>query len=195
MKEAIKRGLKGGKKIGDHDESEELMGLVGGGEETLLSEKIQLLDYYIFVLVLLGNVLFFFEHNLEFDYTQDDNDMIYVMLWTGLGLSVLCALLLVIKALLELQLEKGLNILEADSNLFTSGKVYPLLGSLLLLLVHPYPFLVNEGFLVFNQIVAQKIYYNWNDLLQITAMMRILWFGIKLLNMTLWRNKSSQRIW
>ena len=78
--------------------------------------------------------------------------------------------------------------------LFSTGRIWPLALEILLTLLHPYPWLVGEGVVVPNPIIGLDIYYHTNDFFNMLSLVRIIWIFPKMINFTVWRSNSAQRI-
>lgn len=132
------------------------------------------------------------KYNYEF-YNQK-TDRARILLYLGLILSVITCIFVFVKETIQLKLDKRRFKVPHFENLITSGRIKWILVDWFIILLHPYPFLIHSGYSMYNSILQADIYYNINEFLQICAMVRIVKAGIKLINLTVWRSNSSQRI-
>jgi hypothetical protein len=116
------------------------------------------------------------------------------MLWLLLVLSILASVFLVLKQYVEMEIDRIRMKISVYDGLISTGRIWPLGLEIILTLLHPYPWLVGEGVVVPNPIIGLDIYYNTNDFLNMLSLIRIIWIFPKMINFTVWRSNSAQRI-
>lgn len=109
-------------------------------------------------------------------------------------LSAVTCVFVIIKENIQLNLDKKRSKVPHFDTLFSSERLQNILIECFVILVHPYPFIVGKGVYVYNTQIQSDVYYSINDFLQWFAMIRILKAGIRLINLTLWKSSSAQRI-
>ena len=116
------------------------------------------------------------------------------MLWILLVLSIIASFFLVLKEKVEMEMDRIRMKISVYDGLFSTGRIWALGLEIFLVMLHPYPWLVGQGTTIPNPIIDLNIYYNINDFLNMLSLVRIIWIFPKMINFTVWRSNSSQRI-
>lgn len=116
------------------------------------------------------------------------------MLWFALMLSFLACVFLVMKQYVEMEMDRIRMRISVYDGLISTGRIWGLGLEILLTMLHPYPWLVGEGTVVANPIIGLDIYYNINDFFNMISLVRIIWIFPKMINFTIWKSNSAQRI-
>lgn len=163
-----------------------------------MARKTQIIDFFIVILIFIGNGLFYFEVGAAQQYDYEFEDVYYhrsvVLLTFGMVLSGITCVFVIIKENIQLNLDKKRFKVPHFDTLLSSDRLQSILLECFVILVHPYPFVIGKGVYVYNTQIQSDVYYSVNDFLQWFAMIRILKAGIRLINLTLWKSSSAQRI-
>ena len=116
------------------------------------------------------------------------------MLWIMLALSGLACIFLVLKERAEMEMDRVRSKISSYDGLVSTGRLWPLALEVVLTLLHPYPWLVGSSTAVPNPIIGLDLLYNLNDFFNMLSLVRIIWIFPKVVNFTVWRSNSSQRI-
>lgn len=101
---------------------------------------------------------------------------------------------MIIRENVELSIDKRRFKAPHFETLFSSGRFRTICLDCFIILVHPYPFIVGQEVQVYNSTLQMYVPYNVNDFLQWFAMIRIVKAGIRLINLTMWKSNSAERI-
>lgn len=134
------------------------------------------------------------QYNYEFSNKVEYQDRCILMLWFALVLSALACVFLVMKHHVEMEMDRIRMRISVYDGLISTGRIWSLGLEILLTMLHPYPWLVGEGTIVANPIIGLDIYYNINDFFNMISLVRIIWIFPKMINFTVWRSNSAQRI-
>lgn len=63
-----------------------------------------------------------------------------------------------------------------------------------LTMLHPYPQLIQKKFLIWNELIDASISYKYNEILQLTSLMRVIYFGFFLITLSRYWSASAQRV-
>ena len=156
-------------------------------------QKTQLLDLLILMLITLGTAFCTASYNLEFEGNYGFNTHSFLLM--NMAFSITCCLFIVMRENLYLRMSKNRGTAKATDNLASTGRIKIILIECLLVVVHPYPFFVGDKLIYYNEAVGMHIYYHVNDFFQLFSLVRFVYFLTSILNISVWRSRSSYRIW
>lgn len=116
------------------------------------------------------------------------------MLSLSLVFSIMSCIFVIAKEQIQLNLDKKRFKTPHFETLFSKNRLKHILLDCIIILIHPYPFLVGYTATYYNPQIESDVTYNVNDFLQWFAMFRIIKVGMRLINLTMWKSNSAQRI-
>lgn len=117
------------------------------------------------------------------------------LLTMNFGLSLLCGLFEIFKLRKELQMKQLSGEIGVNENLITSGLIQVFWRKMIVVFIHPYPFLIGSKFTTYNRKLKKEVYYHLNDILSILCLVRLVYLMKSVLNLTRWKSSRSYRIW
>lgn len=123
-----------------------------------------------------------------------ENERCIWLLSLSLFMSIQACLFTAIKEGIKLELDKSLMKVPYHQNIITSGRWIRVLINWVIILAHPYPFLVGKTTTMYNGIHEVEMVYHINDFLHMVSMIRIVKMGLKFINLTTWKSNSSRRV-
>ena len=187
MKKAFKAIIEGDTGDGSKCEENE-----DSGWTDTQARRAQIIDFFIIILTFIGNGMFFFEYSYEF--AGEDEDRSVALLVLALVLSFIACFFTFAREKIQLNLDKKRFKVPPFETFYSSGRIWWIMLDCIIILIHPYPFIVGTGGHLYNSILDRYIFYHYNDFLQMLAMIRLVKTGIKIINLTEWRSNSAQRI-
>ena len=135
---------------------------------------------------------FIFKYSYEFHGVYYDR--CNILIFMSLVMTLFAMYFILAKERIALNLDILRNNVSDTSTIFSSGRIYNILIFWLLQILQPYPYIIGYGFYMYSATLGSNVFYTYNDALQLLSMIRIFYALIKLINMTMWRSTSSQRI-
>lgn len=96
---------------------------------------------------------------------------------------------------LVLDLDKLKGLIETNDSIISSKRYKRIIVEWIILSIHPYSFLLGGKVELFNKEVAGTIYYNYNDYLALLSVFRNIYALKLVLNMSVWKSSSAERVW
>lgn len=156
--------------------------------------RTQLLDFFIILMVFIGNGIFYFAFNYEF-YGEDENvlNRCSTLLYVSCFLSIVSCVFIIAKESIQQRIDRKRYKVPLNQGLM-KGRGLSIVFSCLLTLLHPYPQFMGMRVEVYSAEVGMEISYHLNEILHMLAMLRVLLAGSKLMNLSVYRSASSQRV-
>ena len=139
----------------------------------------------------------------------------HAFLYINMAITFLCCLFVYLRETIHLNLLKYRGLVDSKDSLITSGKHYKVIQKWVILMIHPYPFLLGKiikleksrkrekieffgigyKFKMLNTVTDHVIHYNINDIFQLLSLLRLVFILNSLMVITQWKTSSAQRIW
>jgi hypothetical protein len=103
--------------------------------------------------------------------------------------------MVVLREKLELELKKIRGEVNIKKKLMSSDRFTWVLFDCFMMFLHPYPFFVGKKIWVYNVATNNMIYYHWNDIFSMLAVIRICYFMRTTFELSSWRSRSAERVW
>ena len=126
-----------------------------------------------------------------------DHDGLELMgyLYINIGLTFSSWIFIIVRERVRLDLLKDRGEENQKSTLFSSGRYRLILKDMLILAMHPYPFLIGYRFYTYNKFTHSQIYYYYNDVMGMLTLCRLCYILSKTFSITRWQSCSADRIW
>lgn len=134
-----------------------------------------------------------FKYDLEFEGVRENKNQL--ILYINLGLSIVSSVLVLIRENYQLKLRKLHGFADERQSLFSYELLKRIVLEILILFLHPYPFLVGLKTKVFNRKMKVDIYYNYNDTFSLLSIIKYVYALNSTLQLTEWKSSRSQRVW
>lgn len=201
LRTIFKTVITGVEQVEGQPEPEQERGAEVGAHTDDMARKTQIMDFFIVTLSFIGNISFFFEvvftltkFNYEYDGIPEYKYKAQILLSFSLALSVVTCIFVIVRENVELNIDKKRFKAPHFETIYSSGRLSTICLDCLIILVHPYPFIVGQEVEVWNAFLQMHVPYYINDFLQWIAMIRLVKAGIRLINLTMWKSNSAQRI-
>lgn len=131
----------------------------------------------------------------DIDYTGEEKEINDILLWIIFISTLVLILFTSVRYKMKMDLMKAQKVISKKINFWNSGLLLPFLVELLIILPCPLPFLTGYSFKLANYANDEKLYLNYNLVLSLLILLRVIMIGRVLLNITIYCNYRSSRIW
>lgn len=165
-----------------------------GDVSNRINKKIQFFRVLIFTMVVIGSFIFMTETRAEFIHF-DYNRSLWLV-WSGHATIYLTIILVLGRLHLEKRFLQATLRERPDTWLLSGNRKWQFLLELILNLIDPYPQLIGIHLEYENSITKEGVetYYNYNDILFVLSMLKVLFYSYMVLNIGKFASSSAHRL-
>lgn len=155
-------------------------------------ERVKMLEYGNLVFSLTSLGISSLQYILE--YEERDQGYSYALLSVVFVCTILLIALTVIRYSMQITFNKIRKVVSKKETIWSTGQYKYMLAEMLVVSLHPSPFLVGIRVDVMNNFYSKDIYYHLNEFLHILILLRIIIVARVILVSTMWNSNRSIRV-
>lgn len=174
------------------DEANQTAELEDGKLTRSFFKRMNMLEYGNLVFSLTSLGLSMLQYTLE--YEERDTGFSYVLLSFVFVCTILLVIFTVIRYIMQIRFNKLRTVITKRENLWSTGMWKFMLAEIIVVSLHPSPFLVGYRVQWTNSFTEDEIFYHVNDFFHILILLRVIVMARVLLVSTIWISNRSIRV-